>query len=74
MRMIGPQLAEAGPCHEAGVIALRIGRTQQGVNLLNDALRRKGDHRPTHAALADHYHRAGDVGRAQYHQNLADNP
>ncbi|HEY8505509.1 MAG TPA: tetratricopeptide repeat protein, partial [Gemmataceae bacterium] len=48
-RMIGPQCADPGPCCEAGVIALRIGRTQQGLNFLRDALRRKGDHRPAHA-------------------------
>lgn len=74
LRTIGPGLADAGPCHEAGVIALRIGRAQQGVNLLQDALRRKGDHRPTHAALAAHYRRSGKPELAQAHQNLAEQP
>ena len=73
-RMIGPQLAEAGPCYEAGVIALRIGRTQQGLNLLQDALRRKGDHRPTHAALAAHYRQLGRLDLAEVHQSLAEKP
>jgi Tfp pilus assembly protein PilF len=74
MRMIGPQLADAGPCYEAGVIALRIGRTQQGLNLLEDALRRKGDHRPTHAALAAHYRQTGRLDLAEVHQGLAEKP
>ncbi len=68
------QLADAAPCHEAGVIALRVGRTQQGLNLLHDALRRPGDHRATHAALAAHYKQAGQPDRAQHHQSLADKP
>ena len=74
LRLIGPQLAEVGPCHEAGVIALRLGRTQQGLNLLADALRRKGDHRPTHAALAAHYRQAGRLDLAEVHQSLAEQP
>jgi Tfp pilus assembly protein PilF len=74
MRAIGPQIADAGPCHEAGVIALRIGRTQQGLNLLQDALRRKGDHRPTHAALAAHYRQSGRLDLAEVHQALAEQP
>jgi tetratricopeptide (TPR) repeat protein len=74
MRTIGPQLADPGPCYEAGVIALRIGRTQQGLNLFQDALRRKGDHRPTHAALAAHYRRLGRLDLAEVHQTLADKP
>src|SRR5204863_738798 len=38
IRLIGPQLTDPGPCYEAGVIALRIGRTQQGLHLLEEAL------------------------------------
>lgn len=74
LRTIGPRLAEAGPCHEAGLIALRIGRERQGVNLLNDALRRPGDHRATHTALAAHYRRVGKHDLAQAHQNIAERP
>jgi tetratricopeptide (TPR) repeat protein len=73
-RLIGPQLADAGPCREAGIIALRIGRTQQGLNLLQDALRRKGDQRPTHAALAAHYRQTGRLDLAEVHQSLAEKP
>ncbi len=71
-RLIGPQLADAGPCIEAGVISLRIGRTQQGLNLLQDALRRKGDHRPVHAALANHYRQTGRLDLAEVHQSRAE--
>lgn len=74
MRQIGPQLVEAKPCHEAGVIALRIGRTQQGLNFLQDALRRKGDHRATFTALASYYRSAGKLDAARHYQTLADAP
>ena len=73
-RLIGPQLVDPGPCYEAGVISLRIGRTQQGLNLLQEALRRKGDHRPTHAALAEHYRQLSRLDLAEVHQSLADKP
>ena len=74
MRMIGPHLADPGPCSEAGVIALRIGRTQQALNLFRDALVRQGDHRPTHAALAAYYRQAGRLDLAEVHQSIADKP
>lgn len=74
MKRIGPHMTEITPCHEAGVIALRIGRTQQGLNLLTEALRLKGDHRPTHAALAAHFRGAGKPETARYHQTLAETP
>lgn len=73
-RLITPKLADSEPCHEAGVIALRLGRTKEGINLLHEALRRKGDHRPTHAALAEFYRKAGQPGLADYHQKLAGTP
>jgi tetratricopeptide (TPR) repeat protein len=74
LRTITSPLTDAAPCHEAGVIALRIGRTQQGLNLLQDALRRKGDHRATHAALAAHFRQVGNTDLARHHQGLADSP
>jgi tetratricopeptide (TPR) repeat protein len=74
MRAITPQLDDAAPCHEAGVIALRVGRTKEGVNLLREALRRKGDHRATHAALAGYYRGAGRADLAAFHQRLAESP
>ncbi|MBX9579269.1 MAG: tetratricopeptide repeat protein, partial [Gemmataceae bacterium] len=73
-RMIGPHLTDPGPCHEAGVIALRVGRTKQGLNLLDEALRRPGDHRPTHAALAAHFRSAGRLDLAEVHHDLAQRP
>lgn len=60
--------------HEAGVIALRIGRTEEGVRLLESVLRGPGDHRAAHAALADHFRRQGDNAQAVYHQQLAQTP
>lgn len=73
-RRIGPELTDPGPCHEAGVIALRIGRTKQGLTLLEEALRRRPDHRPTHLALAAHYRQAGRLDLAEVHQSLAGKP
>lgn len=73
-RLIGPQLADPGPCHEAGVIALRVGHTNQALSLFQDALRRTGDHRPTHAALAAHYRQSGRLDLAELHQSLAEKP
>lgn len=59
--------------HEAGVVALRMGRTQEGVRWLHSALRLREDHAPTHAALAEHYQRLGDP-RAEHHRRLARTP
>ncbi len=72
LRMIGPQLADSGPCYEAGVIALRVGRKEQGRNLLEDALRRKGDHRPVHQALAGYYRESGELEKAEVQEALAE--
>ena len=74
MRTITARLEDAAPCHEAGIIAIRVGRIKQGVNLLHEALRRTGDHRATHAALAAYYTRVGPADRADFHQRLADRP
>jgi tetratricopeptide (TPR) repeat protein len=59
--------------YQAGVIALRIGRTDEGLHWLQGALRAQGDHRPVHAALAEHFRRQGDP-RAEYHEQLAKEP
>jgi tetratricopeptide (TPR) repeat protein len=64
---------DAGPRHEAGVVALRLGRADEGVRWLLGALRARGDHHPTHAALAEHFARLGDP-RAEYHRRLAGPP
>jgi hypothetical protein len=52
---------------------LRIGRTDEGLRWLHGALRATGDHRPTHAALAEHYRRNGDP-RAEEHARRAHSP
>jgi tetratricopeptide (TPR) repeat protein len=72
LQIIGTPRADAPAYHEAGVISLRVGRARQGVGLLNEALRRGGDPRATHAALAAHYRRSGESGLADYHQSLAE--
>jgi len=72
LKQITTSLEDAKPCHEAGLIALRLGRKAQAVNLFQDALRRKGDHRPTHAALAEYYEREGSRDLAAYHKRLSE--
>jgi tetratricopeptide (TPR) repeat protein len=63
----------ARPRHEAGVLSLRLGRSDEGVRWLQSALQAQGDHRPTHTALAEHFHRLGDP-RAELHRRQAENP
>jgi len=59
----------AAPRHEAGVLGLRIGRSEEGLRLLHSALRAKGDPGPTHAVLADYYQQKGDQARAETHRH-----
>jgi tetratricopeptide (TPR) repeat protein len=78
LKQLGDLLLKMGPAadaatfHEAGVISLRVGRTREGINFLNEALRRPGDHRATHAALAAYYEKAGPRNLAEYHRRLAE--
>jgi Flp pilus assembly protein TadD len=65
---------DPAPRHEAGILALRMGRTAEGLRWLTGALTLKGDHRATHAALAGYYEKAGDRERAEYHRRLAGTP
>jgi Tfp pilus assembly protein PilF len=71
IRAIGRQPNDARPRHDAGVIALRIGRPQEGLGWLQDALRAQGDHRPSHAVLADYYQQKGESARSEFHRRLA---
>ncbi len=79
IRAIARRPDDASLRHEAGLLALRLGRSDEGVRLLQSALRAGGagsaaaDHRPTHAALADHFARIGDP-RAETHRRLAQSP
>jgi tetratricopeptide (TPR) repeat protein len=73
-RMIVRQPDDPRARHEAGVLSLRMGRTEEGVRLLHSLLRLKGDHRDTHAVLADYYRQKDDVQRAEYHRSLAEDP
>jgi tetratricopeptide (TPR) repeat protein len=73
IRAVARNPDDAQPRHDAGVVALRLGRTDEGVRWLESALRARGDHRPTHAALAEHFRRLGD-SRAEVHRRLAETP
>ncbi len=72
-RFIAADPDDAHQRHEAGVVALRLGRYDEGVRWLLSALRARGDHRPTHAALAEHFRRQGDP-RAEEYRRLAQTP
>ena len=56
---------------EAGEIALRHGREEEGLRWLAGALREDPGHGPTHNTLADYFERKGQASRAQYHRRLA---
>ncbi|MFM7152406.1 MAG: tetratricopeptide repeat protein [Gemmataceae bacterium] len=58
---------------EAGDLAFRLGRDEEGVRWLQSALQISGDHRPVHLALANHYQRKGDP-RENTHRRLAQKP
>ncbi|MCI0738481.1 MAG: tetratricopeptide repeat protein [Gemmataceae bacterium] len=73
VRIVARNPDDAGPRHEAGVVAFRLGRPDEGVRWLQSALGARGDHRATHAVLAEHFLRMGDP-RADYHQRLAQTP
>jgi tetratricopeptide (TPR) repeat protein len=73
-RMIARQPSDPQPRHEAGVIALRLGRTDEGLRFLHSLLPLDGDHRRTQAVLADHYQQKGNLERAEYHRRLAETP
>jgi predicted Zn-dependent protease len=56
---------------EAGTLLLNNGQDREGLRLLQTVLEEDAADRPTHAALADYYARAGDRGRAERHRRLA---
>jgi tetratricopeptide (TPR) repeat protein len=74
VREVARQPDDVRPRHEAGVLALKVGRPEEGVRWLQGALRVKGDHRPVHAALADYYLQHGDPARAEAHRRRAETP
>jgi tetratricopeptide (TPR) repeat protein len=74
VRIVAQQPDEAAPRHEVGILFLKHSRSEEGLHWLNGALRAKGDHRPTHAALADYYRRKGDEVLAETHRQLAETP
>ncbi len=56
--------------HEAGVLCLKIGRSDEGVRWLLGVLRLPGEHRETHAVLAEHFQKLSDP-RAEEHRRRA---
>ena len=74
IRLVARQPDDISTRYEAGVLALKVGRSEEGVRWLLGALRVKGDHRPVHAALADYYLHHGDPARAETHRRQAEIP
>ncbi len=70
IRTIARRPDDADLRHEAGVICLRLGRDDEGERWLLSVLRFRPDHRPTHAALAEHFGRRNDP-RADAHARAA---
>jgi tetratricopeptide (TPR) repeat protein len=58
--------------HEAGAAALRLGQEESGLRWLAGALQIDPGHRPTHEALADHFHHKGNHQAAAFHRRLAE--
>jgi tetratricopeptide (TPR) repeat protein len=54
--------------YEMGSILLRNGQDREGLRWLDSALKADPRHGPTHAALADHYEKAGNRRLASYHR------
>jgi predicted Zn-dependent protease len=60
--------------YEAGMISLRAGSIGEALRWFQSALREDPNHAPTHKALAEHYERMGDRGRAREHRQKAGLP
>lgn len=73
IRIIARRPNEIPLRHEAGTLALRLGRTDDALRWWNGALRLPGDHRALHASLAEHYAAIGDP-RADHHRLSAGTP
>jgi predicted Zn-dependent protease len=58
--------------YEGGMIFLRNGFTEDGLDWLQTALREDPGHRPTHRALAEYYEQHGRPDLAATHRALAD--
>jgi Tfp pilus assembly protein PilF len=54
-----------------GILYLRLGRKDQGLQLLTNILQEDPKHAATHVALANFYAEKGDSLRAQRHRRAA---
>jgi Tfp pilus assembly protein PilF len=57
--------------YETGMIFMAEGLTREGVAWLETALRCDANHQKAHAALAEHYERTADGGKAEFHRRRA---
>jgi tetratricopeptide (TPR) repeat protein len=70
----GRSARDPGPPSEAGALLLEMGEEDAALYWLSVALRHDPRHRPTHAALAHYYERAGRPEQAAEHRRLAAAP
>jgi tetratricopeptide (TPR) repeat protein len=56
---------------ELGVLFLRNGLVDHGLQWLKSAVQKDARYTPAHQALADHYQRVGDAEHAEQHRRLA---
>jgi tetratricopeptide (TPR) repeat protein len=57
--------------YEAGIIAMRAGRYREMLRWFDSALRIEPKHAPTHRAMAEFLQKAGQLGEAQKHWEIA---
>jgi len=65
-RRDAPQLWEVGECLR------RLGREEDAVSYYYAALGEDANYAPAHVALADYFHRTGQMYRAAWHRSIAD--
>ncbi|MBN9524257.1 tetratricopeptide repeat protein [bacterium] len=70
-RKLAEQPLDPALHYEMGTLLLRGPHADVGVQWLTSALALDPDHKPSHAALADHYARTGDPARAADHRRRA---
>jgi tetratricopeptide (TPR) repeat protein len=71
LRKLNESTEDPALYHDAGVVMLQLGQTDDGLHSLHHALLLDGKHRPTHAALADYYEKIGKKDLAAEHWKKA---
>jgi tetratricopeptide (TPR) repeat protein len=70
-KQILTKTGDAGLRHEAGALALSLGREEEAMHWLQSALHLDPNHAPSHRLLADYYAKRGDAPRSAEHRRRA---